>query len=142
MWLLTLFFLAFGESSKTLLYTTHHLALPLVRRMGVHVKRHRCRGVAQHVLQGFHVRAAGDRNGGQGVPQVVGAQIRTANFFGNSFEVLVKCHRDYIPAKVVCENQVPLVVPQFASQLRVFFLPLFLIFQAGYRMPSAEPRMG
>ena len=68
MWLLTLFFLAFSESSEMLLYTTHHLALPLLRRMGVHVERHRCRGVTQHVLQRLYVRADGDRNGGQGVP--------------------------------------------------------------------------
>ena len=68
MWLLTLFFLAFSESSEMLLYTTHHLALPLLRRMGVHAERHRCRGVTQHVLQRFYVRADGDRNGGQGVP--------------------------------------------------------------------------
>ena len=68
MWLLTLFFLAFSESSEMLLYTTHHLALPLLRRMGVHAERHRCRGVTQHVLQRLYVRADGDRNGGQGVP--------------------------------------------------------------------------
>ena len=68
MWLLTLFFLAFSESSEMLLYTTHHLALPLLRRMGVHAERHRCRGVTQHVLQRFYVRADGDRNGGEGVP--------------------------------------------------------------------------
>ena len=68
MWLLTLFFLAFSESSEMLLNTTHHLALPLLRRMGVHAERHRCRGVTQHVLQRLYVRADGDRNGGQGVP--------------------------------------------------------------------------
>ena len=134
MWLLTLFFLAFSESSEMLLYTTHHLTLPLLRRMGVHVERHRCRGVTQHVLQRFYVRADGDRNGGQGVPQVVGTLIRAPNFFGNSLEVLVERHRDYIAAKVVCENQIPLVIPQFAGQLRIFLLPLFLVFQAGYRV--------
>ena len=134
MWLLTLFFLTFSESSKMLLYTTHHLALPPLRRMGVHVERHRCRGVAQHVLQRFHVRADGDRNGGQGVPQVVGTQIRTPNFFGNSLEVLVKSHGDYVAAKVVCKDQIPLVIPQFTGQLRIFLLPLFLVFQAGYRI--------
>ena len=134
MWLLTLFFLAFSESSEMLLYTTHHLALPLLRRMGVHVECHRCRGVTQHVLQRFYVRADGDRNGGQGVPQVVGTQIRTPNFFGNSLEVLVKSHGDYVATKVVCKDQIPLVIPQFAGQLRIFLLPLFLVCQAGYRI--------
>lgn len=82
--------------------------------------------MAQHILDAFYVRTAGNGYGCRCMPEVMGSCIRPVNAGGNLFEVLVECGDCIVPTRFVRKNKIVWVIPRRSCRQTVFQLPYSL----------------
>ena len=82
-------FLPFGKTVIVALHSCRRVFHHLFRCMGIDIEREAGGGVAQQVLNAFHVRTAGNGYSRRGVTEVVGPCVRPADAGGNLLEILV-----------------------------------------------------
>lgn len=100
--------------------------LHLVAAVRIDIQRKTGGSVSQQVLYALYISPRGNRNGGGGVPEIMGPGVRPADTGSNPLERFIEGRYGKMPAHFIREYQIIRVAPQLTGGEAVFCLPLSL----------------